>query len=312
MEHISLTSDAPDRPLVSIALPAFNAAQTIGLAIASIRAQTYEHWELLVLDDGSTDATAQIVRSVNDRRIRLLSDAENRGLSMRLNQAIDVAGGSLLARMDADDIAYPERLERQVRFLLARPEIDLVATRAIVFQGDGEIRGLLPFCERHEDICRHPWATFPMPHPTWMGRIGWFRANRYRIPEVRRAEDQDILIRSFKRSRFECLPEVLLGYRQGKYSLSRQLIARWNLAGAHIRGHLGGGHPAYALMGGAYQLIKSVFDLLAAIPGLNVLYVYRFMGKVPDAEELNWKNLWRKAKGWEDRLEHAKLSPGSS
>jgi len=311
MERAAPARGSPDQPLVSIALPAFNAEQTIGFAIASIRAQTYQHWELLILDDGSTDSTASVVRAFKDQRIQLISENTNRGLSVRLNQAVGIARGTLLARMDADDIAYPERLEKQVRFLVNRPEVDLTATRAIVFRNDGEIRGLLPFSARHEDICRRPWATFPMPHPTWMGRIEWFKANPYRIPEVRRAEDQDILIRSFQSSRFECLPEVLLGYRQGRFSLRRQLTARWHLANAHLRGHLTSGHPGYAIAGGVYQGIKAIFDILAAFPGLNLLYAYRFMGEVPYIEGSNWQQLWQETKQWE-YVDHRTISGSSA
>lgn len=286
------------RPLVSIALPAFNSARTIRAAVESILWQTYDNWELLVLDDGSSDATGSMVTELRDPRIRVLSDGLNRGLAVRLNQAMDLARGPLFARMDADDVAYPERMDKQVRFLEAHPEVDLLATRALAFRSDGTIRGVLPFRQSHAEICRRPWATFPLPHPTWMGRLAWFRAYRYRIPEVRRAEDHDLLLRAYPKSRFACLPEVLLGYRQDAFTLDRQLKARFHLAGAHLRSHLRDGHVGYAVLGVSLQAVKAVADTLASVPGLSSLYFNRVGGAVTDAEKTEWENIWRQVERW--------------
>jgi hypothetical protein len=209
-----------------------------------------------------------------------------------------LARGPLFARMDADDIAYPARLEKQVSFLQAQSEVDLLATRALAFRSDGTIRGVLPFRQRHAEICRRPWATFPMPHPTWMGRLTWFRAYRYRIPEVKRAEDHDLLLRAYCSSRFACLPEVLLGYRQDGFSLDRQLKARLHLAGAHLRAHLRAGHAGYAVLGVSFQAAKAMADALASVPGLSSLYFARVGGAVTDEERAEWENIWRQAERW--------------
>ena len=287
-----------DRPLVSIALPAFNASRTIRVAVESVIWQTYDDWELLVLDDGSSDATASIVNDIRDPRIRVVSDGRNRGLAWRLNQAMDLARGPLFARMDADDIAYPARLDKQVRFLRAHAEVDLLATRALAFRSDGTIRGVLPFRQSHAEICRRPWATLPLPHPTWMGRLAWFRAYRYRIPEVKRAEDHDLLLRAYLRSRFACLPEVLLGYRQDGFSLDRQLKARLHLAGAHLRAHLHAGHAGYAVLAVSLQAAKAIADALASLPGLSSLYFARVGGAVTDEDRAEWEKIWRQAERW--------------
>jgi glycosyltransferase involved in cell wall biosynthesis len=100
--------------------------------------------------------------------VRVIQDGTNRGLAARLNQGIDLARGTYLARMDQDDIAYPGRLEAQVRFLKEHPDIDLVATRALLFRNDGAVIGLSPFRRTHEEICATPWRGFFLPHPTWM------------------------------------------------------------------------------------------------------------------------------------------------
>lgn len=116
-------------PRVSILLPARNEAGEILEVIRCIRAQTYEDWELLVLDDGSTDETAALAdaQAADDPRIRVLR-LEHSGLTRTLNAGLRAARGELIARQDADDRSLPERLERQVRFLDEHPEVGLVGT----------------------------------------------------------------------------------------------------------------------------------------------------------------------------------------
>ena len=214
--------------LVSIALPSFNAEKTIEDAIVSVLLQTWNNWELLLIDDGSKDRTVEIARSFPDPRIRIVSDGRNKGLPARLNEAIDMACGKYFARMDNDDVSFPDRIRKQVEYLESHPETDLVGTKVMTFVSPGKATGLLPFRQTHEEICSHPWNGFYIPHPTWMGRIEWFRKYRYRI--VDRAEDQDLLLRSYGESRFACLPEVLFAYRlRDEVSLGINRTARKNL-----------------------------------------------------------------------------------
>src|SRR4051812_47547353 len=112
-------------PLVSIAMPVRDSQRTLPVALRSIVSQTYPNWELLLFDDGSTDRTLEIARSFADDRIKIVSDGRGRGMTVRLNQAARVASGKYYARMDGDDAAYPQRLERQVAYLESHPEVDL-------------------------------------------------------------------------------------------------------------------------------------------------------------------------------------------
>jgi glycosyltransferase involved in cell wall biosynthesis len=122
-------------------MPVRNAERTIIRAIKSVLAQTYPHFELVIIDDGSTDTTATRIASVTDPRIKLIVDGGSLGLAARLNEIAAVARGSLIARMDGDDFSYPDRFERQVAFLNANPAIDLVGTSAIAFRPTGEPLG---------------------------------------------------------------------------------------------------------------------------------------------------------------------------
>src|SRR5215468_10669501 len=233
---------AMNAPRVSVLLPSRNSHRTLELALRSMLAQTFTDFELLLLDDGSTDESTAIVPHFNDTRIRVFSDGRHRGLTWRLNQGVSCARGEYIARMDADDVSFPRRLERQVAYLDRNPQIDLVGCRAVVFRDSGDIVGLLPFAPDHVALCARPWRNIPLPHPTWMGRRQWFRTHAYRLPEVRLAEDQELLLRARETSRYACLDDVLFGYRQGPFRLRRTLLARRSLLAAQLRLFAGRGH----------------------------------------------------------------------
>jgi glycosyltransferase involved in cell wall biosynthesis len=114
----------PD-PVITIAMPFYNSAATLELAIRSLLNQSYSDFELLLCDDGSTDHGLEIAHSFDDPRLVCWSDGRRLRLAARLNECIDRARGRYLARMDADDIAYPDRLKRQLAFLETNTEVDL-------------------------------------------------------------------------------------------------------------------------------------------------------------------------------------------
>lgn len=216
-------------PLVSIGMPAFNCEQKLAVAIRSILNQTYDNWELLLMEDGSSDRTLEVARSFADPRISVLTDYLHKGLVPRLNQAIEMSRGEYFARMDADDVAYPERLDRQVEYLERHPEIDLLGCGMLVFKGDGVAVGRRLVAETHEEICRRPADGFYIGHPTWMGRTPWFCAHPYDAKAIR-AEDQVLLLRSYSTSCFACLPEILCGYREDRLVLRKILRSRYRFA----------------------------------------------------------------------------------
>jgi hypothetical protein len=205
--------------MVTVAMPVFNAGDFLRSAVLSIVGQTFTDWELLIIDDGSTDGALQSIRNIDDARIRILRDGENRGLAARLNQCIDMARGRYLARMDQDDVSYPERLRRQVSLLEQDPALDLVAVRAITIDESNRATGMFPGALTHDDICARPWQGFRFPHPTWMGKTEWFRKHRYAVPGPYFCEDQELLLRSYRTSRFATVDETLFAYRIRSRSL---------------------------------------------------------------------------------------------
>ena len=169
-------------PVVTVAMPIYNAGRYLRMAVSSIVFQTFDDWELLIIDDGSTDNALASITDILDPRIKIFCDGHNRGLAARLNQAIDHARGEFLARMDQDDVSYPDRLARQVTLLRQDGTLDIVASRALLIDENNHAIGQFPFAEGHEAITARPWQGFPFPHPSWMGRRSWFRKHRYARP----------------------------------------------------------------------------------------------------------------------------------
>ena len=268
-------------PKVSVLLPCRNGSATLSLALRSILNQSFKDFEILLLNDGSTDNSVAVASSFKDPRIHILGDDTPRGLPWRLNEGVASARGQYIARMDADDVSFPLRLERQFDFLEANRAIDLVGCRAVVFRNFGEVLGLLPFAGNHTALCAQPWRNIPLPHPTWMGRRSWFQSHPYRIPEVRRAEDQELLLRCLPDSNYACLEEVLLGYRQGSFQLQRTLVARFALLGAQTGIFFKRDEWKNIIAAVGISVVKILLDIFAALPGLNNIFFSRMKSDVP-------------------------------
>ena len=287
-------------PIVTVILPVFNGKKTIFAAVKSICEQSYKNWELLILDDGSTDDSLTVMNSIQDERIIAVAQGDGQGLTARLNQGIDLAKGKYIARMDADDLAFPERFALQVAFLESHPEVDLLGARAIVFRDDGSVIGHSFFAKSHDEICNRPWNGFPLPHPTWMGRADWFRRHKYAVPEYKRAEDQELLLRTYEVSTFACLPDVLLAYRQGPFCLKKTLIGRVNLLKAQI--HCFWRSSNYLMLFKSVIMfgIKSVVDFFASLPMLDALYFWRMSAKPEIKDLIIFKKIYNKYSSYDN------------
>ncbi len=218
-------------PLISVILPTYNGGSDLFLSVRSILMQTYDNFELLLIDDGSTDESLLLLGNIKDERLKIFKNSRNMGLSYSLNLGISLSNGEFIARMDADDISYPNRFEKQLKFLLVNPEVDLLATKCVTFDGHtNELLGYLPFKESHEELAENmAWSHIPMPHPSWMGRSQWFKNYLYKFPEVKRAEDQELLVRASFDSRYYALPDTLLAYRYSAQSIGKKFVARKSL-----------------------------------------------------------------------------------
>lgn len=213
-------------PLISVLLPARNAASTVESAVRSILEQTCRDLEVLLLDDRSDDDTAERVQRLADDRVRVVAATGPPGLVARLNQGIDIARGRYIARMDADDLSLPQRFERQVAHLEAHGEVDLVGGAIVYMDAGGKAIGLRHPPRTHAEICARPWNGILIAHPAWMGRADWFRRHRYHTPEYLRAEDQDLLLRAMPDSCYYNIADVVLAYRVMPPDINKLRTAR--------------------------------------------------------------------------------------
>jgi glycosyltransferase involved in cell wall biosynthesis len=279
------------RPLVSVAMPVFNCGNTIEVAIRSILNQSYGNWQLLVVDDGSTDKSVEIATRLADPRISVFVDNRHRGTVHRLNQAVAMTRGEYFARMDADDVAYPQRLERQIEYLTCHPEVDLLGCGMLVFKGDGIALGCRVAAETHDEICGHPLEGFPLGHPTWMGRTEWFRAHPYDAKAVR-AEDQVLLFTSYSQSRFACLAEILHGYREDKLVLTKILRGRYGFVAATLKNCLEQRDYLSAISLLFRQCAKASLDVVAVSTGLKYLILSHRVRPVGASDLEYWDKNW--------------------
>lgn len=277
-----------------------DSAATIGPAVRSIINQTLADWELVLIDDGSRDDGASHVASFDDPRIRIVRHIERKGLAARLNEAVGLARGLYIARMDADDICYPERLKAQIDFLRANPEIDLVASKALVFRGTGEILGVMAPPVVHDAIIARPYSGFVFPHPTWCGKAAWFRKHRY-DETMPITQDQELLLRAARQSRFATVDRILLGYRKDGISLSKSARGRVLFSRALWRHAAQSGGRSRAVIQIARQI--AIFAVDAAAIGMNAdewLLKRKVVTHLAGDDRTQWLTLWRDANNSDD------------
>jgi glycosyltransferase involved in cell wall biosynthesis len=204
--------ESVERPLVSILMPVYNAAEFLSASLGSILTQDYTHLEIIIVDDGSTDQSMDIVQSFLDPRIVVIKNLENIGLAASLNRAIGISTGIFLARMDADDIADPSRISSQVNFMLDNPDVDVLGTSMQYF---GESKFLNHFPETHEACKSYLMLNVCFGHPTVMFRRHVFDSpdNLYNPNFRQYSEEYDLWCRLSDRYKFHNLQQVLLYYR---------------------------------------------------------------------------------------------------
>ncbi len=217
-------------PLVSVLMPAYNGEKYLAEAIDSILTQTFADFEFIIVDDGSTDGSAQIIRDYaqRDERIRFFQHAVNRGQSSALNTGLAEARGEYIAGMDADDISLPERLRKQVDFLNKNPAIGVVATWRRLIDQDAQPLDIV------EAPANHVHIVFNLV----IGAVnigGALAMMRRSLLESVGGYDESVLVRDWElwtrlasRTRFANLPETL--YLNRKHDANLTLVRYQELA----------------------------------------------------------------------------------
>jgi len=298
------------RPTITIAMPFYNSSATLELSIRSLLQQSEGDFELLLCDDGSTDQSLAIARRFSDARLICWSDGKRRRLAARLNECIDLARGEFFARMDADDVAYPNRLAAQLNFLRQEAEVDLCSGGAMVFGRYGRPLWRYSPATSHAQIVRSPFRGFPLWHPGWMGRTAWFR--RWRYDDCAwLAQDQELLLRSHRESRFANLPTVLLGYRREHVTLRKLL--RYKLL--HI--HYACNQPGYRLRGWqkaqlmAISTARVAANCVALMGGSQRRLGHQSAFQPSEPELAEWSAVWTQLGSWYGRPANESFTPSS-
>lgn len=202
-----------DAPQISIILPTYNRAEYIGEAIHSILNQTFEHFELLIIDDGSKDATSSIIEGFSDKRIKYFKFANNNGVVIGRNHGLANAQGKYIALMDSDDISEPSRLAAQFHFMEKNLNIGICGTGLTKFNQQHLIEYAIP-----TDVAKNiqPFGLFitPLNHPTCMIRKSIIDQYHIRYAEgYLAAEDYHFILQVLKHTEAHIIPKSLYRYR---------------------------------------------------------------------------------------------------
>lgn len=225
------------KPLVSIIMPVKNAGKFVGFALQSILNQTYKHWEMIAIDDGSRDKTSAILRrfAKKDKRIRVVSHKKSKGIGASLNLALTMAKGKFIARMDGDDVALPNRLAVQVSFLQKHKQIVAVGGQAEMIDSEGEIFAFKHFPTDAKKLREMIMWMVPIQHPIMMVRAASYKKCRY-DERYKTAEDVEMFMQLLQYGEFGNVPEVIYQYRKadtsnGYHNLKQTfyltLLGRW-------------------------------------------------------------------------------------
>lgn len=201
---------------ISIGIPFYNAESYLEDAICSVLAQTHQYWELILINDGSTDKSLEIAElyAKIDKRIRVLSDGKNKKLPKRLNQIIDEAKFDYIARMDADDLMSNDRLEKQISILESNKEIDLVTTGCLTIGKYNELTGVKLGENYRMNAEMILEGVTNLLHASLLARKSWYSRNKYDESRLL-AEDFDLWLQAAKRNdlKYLVLEEPLYWYR---------------------------------------------------------------------------------------------------
>lgn len=218
-----------NNPLISVGIPFYNDENYLAYAIQSVICQSYENWELILIDDGSNDNSLQIAKKIalKDKRIKVISDGKNKKLPHRLNQLINESKGDFIARMDADDIMHTDRLLIQLTYLKNNPCLDLVSSGLVSIDAQNNICGFRSTSKIITNLSID--KGFPIIHPSVMARKEWYLRNLY-DESYSRSQDYELWCRSFTNNdlKIAILPDLLLFYREfGNIDLTK-LIKSYN------------------------------------------------------------------------------------
>ena len=213
-------------PAISVILPTYNDADYLKRAVDSILEQTFRDFELIVIDDGSTDGTQKVLDEYRDSRIVRLKNNTNKGLIFSLNRGLGKAKGKYIARMDADDISYSKRLERQYQYMEENEGITLCGCDYLVGGHGYDKERAIRLPRASEELYVRLLHTSPLAHSTWMLRASDVQGIVYYDKKYFLAEDYQYVLELKKRNlKIGCVNEILQYYEDRENSVSKREYA---------------------------------------------------------------------------------------
>lgn len=205
-------------PVISCIMPVYNCENYLSQAIESILNQSFKSFELIIINDKSTDRSEDIIKSYRDSRIVYIKNEKNLGIVYSLNKGLEIAKGKYIARMDGDDIAYPDRFKKQFEYLEENDDIGLISCW---FEMIGGRNGIIKYDTDSEYVKCKLLFSLQLLHPGWMFRKKEF--NKYGIKyeeEYKFAEDYALLAKAARYIKMTNIGEVLMKYRVSDFQTS--------------------------------------------------------------------------------------------
>ena len=287
MGGIRLLSDTPK---VSVAIPVYNRERYVAAAIDSILAQGFTDFELLAIDDGSTDASRAVIEAYDDPRIRLVANHPNAGIAATRNRAVGLARGEYLAFLDSDDVACPDRLARQVAFLDAHPDVAAVGAWVAWIDSDGRALGRVKrMATAPDDIAAQRLFRPGIVNSAAMARTAVLRQFPHRA-DLRVGEDFEMWARFAAAHRVANLPAVLVRCREHGQRITQALAGQ----AKQVRG---------AICAAQIEALGVAFDDTDLERHVLLRRMHE-VGFTPDRAYLDW------AEAWLNRLRAANASAG--
>lgn len=266
------------KPLVSVVMPLYNAKQYLVPAIESILSQTLKNFELILINDASTDKTLRIINKFKkkDKRIRVINNRKNLRMAQSLNLGIEAAESDIIARMDQDDIAFPDRLIAQYTFLKKHPKVAVVGNDIILIDEDDEVIGKRTYPTTSKGLKKIMFRYSPFAHPTVMFRKNALKKIGGYSNDKHPCEDIDLWFRLGKRYEFASIPQFLLKYRISLNSGSHHNLTRTEILGLKIKIEA---IKKYAYKPGPYDIVYVIlqFATLLLMPFRTRIKLYNLL-----------------------------------
>jgi glycosyltransferase involved in cell wall biosynthesis len=246
------------KPKISVVMPVYNGEKYLSTAIDSILNQTFPDFEFIIINDASTDTTSDIIRKYQkkDKRIISINNEKNLGIGGTLNKGFTYAKTQYVARMDADDISEPERLEKQYKLISSNKKLGVVGGYILIINEQNDPLLLRKYLANSNDLKNHIFRYSPFAHPATMIRLSVFNEFGGYDPSKSPSEDLDLWIKIGTKYEFGNVPRVILNYRIYEASASNSNLRKVEINTIKMR------FSAWKKYGYKPHLIDVIYNLL--------------------------------------------------